>query len=293
MGQRAVERATTEPGGRQVTLADLTPAARARILRFIIESAVRGGNPPAAIAALYHDLGDDPAARAYLDRRFQRRELPADWREWADEVADLVERVRARGEDPAEALRQYRNGQSGGTSGSPDAARLSTPLPPERVHDLLSALRRLAGPDRRQRSIFDDPSEEEEEEEARRRPLPDGQPPTLRDLAADSREIISRYAVEECFERGLPPIELLEIYRRLRLAGDERAVAYLDRFYQEGQRPPDWQALVAEAGELVALAERQGLDAGVEFARLRRDSPGLTTREALALLRQRLIRRRR
>src|SRR5712671_1662962 len=53
----------------------------------------------------------------------------------------------------------------------------------------------------------------------------------VRNQAAQRR--IRRFAIEERLEHGLAPIELIDLYRGLELAGDLRAQQYLDRVYVE------------------------------------------------------------
>src|SRR5207237_1385160 len=75
--------------------------------------------------------------------------------------------------------------------------------------------------------------------------------PALLDLDIEAQQRIRRFAVEERLERGLPPVELLDLYRDLDLAGDLRAQQYLDRVYVEQAAPADWLDLQSEAGRLV------------------------------------------
>src|SRR5438128_1611228 len=114
--------------------------------------------------------------------------------------------------------------------------------------------------------------------------------PELFDLEADAQQRIRRFAIEERLERGLPPVELLDLYRGFEIAGDERAQQYLDRVYVEREPPGDWLDLQSEAGRLVDLAEARGRDAGRLFADLLRTSPAIEPMTAVRLLMERLIR---
>src|SRR5712692_9794387 len=145
----------------------------------------------------------------------------------------------------------------------------------------------------RQRSIFDDPEdldalEDEEALDAFHDRLADREPDLI-DLDAEAQQRIRRFAIEERLERGLPPVELLDLYRHLDLAGDLRAQQYLDRVYVEQAPPPDWRDLQSEAGRLVDMAEARGRDAGRLFADLLRASPSLDSMAALQILLERLI----
>src|SRR5438477_351692 len=90
--------------------------------------------------------------------------------------------------------------------------------------------------------------------------------PELLDLAAEAQVRIRRFAIEERLERGLPPVELLDLYRGFEIAGDDRARQYLDRVYVERVAPADWLDIQSEAGRLVDMAEARGRDAGRLFA---------------------------
>ena len=164
--------------------------------------------------------------------------------------------------------------------------------------DVLEQLARLAGvpnsSQQRQRSIFDDPEdldalEDEDSVDGLSSRLVD-RAPDLLDLAADAQQRIRRFAIEERLERGLPPVELLDLYRVFEIAGDERAQQYLDRVYVEREPPGDWLDLQSEAGRLVDMAEARGRDAGRLFADLLRTSPALEPLIAVRLLAERLLR---
>jgi hypothetical protein len=148
----------------------------------------------------------------------------------------------------------------------------------------------VAGPER---SIFDDPEdldalEDEDFEADLLVPMRD-QLPDLVDLTAEAQQRIRRFAIEERLERGLPPAELLELYRGLELDRDDRAQQYLDRIYVERQPPADWLDLQAEASRVIDVAERRGRDAGQLYADLLRASPGIEPIVALRLLLERLL----
>ena len=114
--------------------------------------------------------------------------------------------------------------------------------------------------------------------------------PDLLDLALDAQTRIRRFAIEERLEHGLPPVELIDLYRGLELGGDQRAQQYLDRVYVDREPPPDWLDIQAEAGRLVEMAEARGRDAGRLFADLLRTSPALEPMTAVRLLMERLVR---
>src|SRR5207302_9579097 len=128
----------------QPTLEDLTPEASGRIVRYIVTSALEHGVAPTAVVALYADLTGDDLAVRYADRRFMLREIPEDWREVENRVADLEESARERGLDLAAAWRRASGVAMHG-------------------QDALEQLARLAGvrnpAAQRQRSIFDDPED--------------------------------------------------------------------------------------------------------------------------------------
>jgi hypothetical protein len=145
----------------------------------------------------------------------------------------------------------------------------------------------------RQRSIFDDPDDldaldEEDALDAFHDRLADREPDLI-DLDSEAQQRIRRFAIEERLERGLPPVELLDLYRHLDLAGDRRAQQYLDRVYVEQAPPPDWVELQSEAGRLIDMAEARGRDAGRLFADLLRTSPSLEPLAALHVLFERLL----
>jgi hypothetical protein len=262
----------------QPTLDDLSPEASGRIVRYIVTSALEHGVAPTAVVALYADLTGDELAVRYADRRFMLREVPPDWREIENHVAEIEESARERGVDLAAAWRRASSVAMHG-------------------QDVLEQLARLAGMPNvhrhRQRSIFDDPEdldelEDEHEAESFHERLTD-RDPDLSDLTPEAQSRIRRFAIEERLEHGLPPVELLDLYRAFDVLGDLRAQQYLDRVYVERVLPSDWLDLQSEAGRLVDMAEARGRDAGRLFADLLRTSPGLEPVAALRLLQERLV----
>jgi hypothetical protein len=228
--------------------------------------------------ALYADLAGDPQAVRYADRRFILREIPPDWREVENRVLDMEYTAHERGLDLAAAWRRATGVAMQG-------------------HDALEQLARLAGlpssAGRAQRSIFDDPDDldeldEIETETSHYARLTDREPDLL-DLTSDAQARIRRFAIEERLERGLPPVELLELYRGFEMEGDLRAQQYLDRVYVEREAPPDWLDLQAEAGRVIDAAESRGRDAGRLYADLLRASPGMEPVTALHLVLERLL----
>jgi hypothetical protein len=267
-----------EPVVPQPSLEDLRPESSGRIVRYIVTSALEHGVAPTAVVALYADLAGDELAVRYADRRFMLREVPADWRDIENRVVDLELGARERGLDLAAAWRRASGVAMHG-------------------QDALEQLTRLAGvrstSAQRQRSIFDDPEdldelEDDEALDAFHERLVDREPDLI-DLDAEAQQRIRRFAIEERLERGLPPVELLDLYRYLDRAGDMRAQQYLDRIYVEQLPPPDWVDLQSEAGRLVEMAAARGRDAGRLFADLLRTSPSLDSMAALQILLERLI----
>ena len=267
-----------EPIVPQPSLDDLSPESSGRIVRYIVTSSLEHGVAPTAVVALYADLAGDELAVRYADRRFMLREVPADWREVENRVADLELSARERGLDLAAAWRRATGVAMHG-------------------QDALEQLTRLAGvrnpAAQRQRSIFDDPDdldavEDEDALDAFHDRLADREPDLI-DLDSEAQQRIRRFAIEERLERGLPPVELLDLYRHLDRAGDLRAQQYLDRIYVELAPPPDWIDLQSEAGRLVDMAEARGRDAGRLFADLLRSSPSLDSVAALQILLERLV----
>ncbi|MGI9149062.1 MAG: hypothetical protein ACR2IK_21365 [Chloroflexota bacterium] len=262
-------------------LDELTPEANGLIVRYIVTVTLERGVAPTAVVALYADLAGDELAVRYADRRFMLREVPPDWREVENRVADLEESARVRGLDLAAAWRRATGVAMHG-------------------QDALEQLARLAGvrnpAAERQRSIFDDPEDldsledEKGSQDALHERLTDAEP-DLFDLGDEAQRRIRRFAIEERLEHGLAPVELIELYRVFELAGDLRAQQYLDRVYVDRVLPADWIDVQSEAGRMVDLAEARGRDAGRMFADLLRTSPGLEPLSALRLLLERLLQR--
>jgi len=260
-------------------LEDLSPEASGRIMRYIVTNTLEHGVAPNAVVALYADLAGDEMAVRYADRRFMLREVPADWREVENRVVDLEDTARERGLDLAAAWRRATGVAMHGQDALEQLARLA-------------GVRNSAG--RTQRSIFDDPEdldalEDEDGIDAFHAPMSD-RLPDLFDLAVEAQQRIRRFAIEERLEHGLPPVELLDLYRGFEIADDQRAQQYLDRVYVEREPPADWLDLQSEAGRLVDLAEARGRDAGRLFADLLRTSPAIEPMTAVRLLMERLIR---
>jgi len=262
----------------QPSLTDLSAEAYGRIVRYIVTNTLEHGVAPNAVVSLYADLAGEVNAVRYADRRFMLREVPADWREVENRVVDLEESARDRGLDLAAAWRRATGVAVAG-------------------QDVLEQLARLAGVSRRRadqpRSIFDDPDdldelEAEEAPQALSERLLDHEP-DLFDLAVEAQARIRRFAIEERLEHGLPPVELLDLYRGFEISGDQRSQQYLDRIYVEREPPADWVEIQTEAGRLVDMAEARGRDAGRLFADLLRTSPALEPMTALRILLERLF----
>ena len=261
------------------TLADLSPEASGRIVRYIVTSTLEHGVAPNAVVGLYADLSGEEAAVRYADRRFMLREVPNDWRDVENRVIDLETSARDRGLDLAAAWRR--------------ATSVAVP-----GQDALEQLARLAGvrsgaSSSKPRSIFDDPEDLDELEDPSSATLYErlaDRLPDLFDLADEAQTRIRRFAIEERLEHGLPPVELLDLYRGFEVGGDERAQQYLDRVYVSREPPADWLDIQSEAGQLIDLAEARGRDAGRLFADLLRTSPALEPMAALHLLMERLVR---
>jgi hypothetical protein len=264
----------------QPNLDDLSPEASGRIVRYIVTSTLEHGVAPTAVVALYADLAGDELAVRYADRRFMLREVPPDWRDIENRVVDLEEAARERGLDLAAAWRRATSVAMHGQDALEQLARLAG-----------APARAVSG--QRERSIFDDPDDLDELEadilpESLYERLTDREPELL-DLADEAQQRIRRFAIEERLEHGLPPVELIDLYRGFDIAGDRRAQQYLDRVYVERQPPADWIEIQSEAGRLVDMAEARGRDAGRLFADLLRTSPALEPMAAMRLLMERLI----
>jgi len=266
------------PVGPPPRLEDLSAEAVGRIMRFIVSSTLERGLAPTAVAALYADLVGDELAVRYADRRFMLREMPPDWSEIEGRVLDMEQTARDRGLELAPAWRRAVGVAMQG-------------------QDPLEQLARLAGirsAQRAQRSIFDDPEDLDELEDdadfdaALREALVD-RSPDLIDLSLEAQQRLRRFAIEERLERGLPAVELLELYRLFELGEDERARQYLDLIYVEHEPPGDWIELQSEAGRVIDVAEARGRDAGRMYADMMRSSPGIDPMYALRLLFERLL----
>lgn len=257
-------------------LDDLAPRSRRLVRRFIVDATLAGGASAALVAALYADLADDPLALRYIDARFVHGWVPPGWRQVEDQVAEMEEAARQRAIDLAVAWRW--------------AAATA-----DDEEDPLDALARLAGAwaaRKAPRSIFDDPEDLDDHDLVGEADFvsafPPDRPLRLHDLHPDAQERLRLFAVEERLERGLPPVELMELYRHFETVGDARARQYLDRIYVEREPPDDWRALQRQADEALALAELRGRDAGRLFAELRRQYVGLDALSLLRLLSERL-----
>src|SRR5438105_14006399 len=79
------------------SLADLSPEASGRIVRYIVTNTLEHGVAPSAVVALYADLGGGELAGRYADRRFILRGMPFDRREMENRVVDLDRSARERG----------------------------------------------------------------------------------------------------------------------------------------------------------------------------------------------------
>ena len=265
--------------GPQPELAGLRPEAASRIVHFIVTSTLQRGLAPTAVVALYADLAGDEQAVRYADQRFILKQMPADWRDIENRTLELEDSARLRGLDLAAAWRR--------------ATAVAM-----RGEDALEQLARLAGvPGSRskpQRSIFDDPEDLDELEddadyEVDLRARLEDHAPDLVDLTDSAQRRIRRFAIEERLEHGLPPVELLDLYRNLEQEDDQRGQQYLDRVYVDHAPPGDWLDLQDEAGRVVDVAEGRGRDAGHMYADLLRSSPGMEPLTALRLLLERLL----
>jgi hypothetical protein len=261
-------------------LVNLRPEAAGRIVHFIVTSTLQRGLAPTAVVALYADLAGDEQAVRYADQRFILRQMPPDWRDIENRTLELEDSARLRGLDLAAAWRR--------------ATGVAM-----RGEDALEQLARLAGVpaaqrEKPQRSIFDDPDDldeldDEADYELDLRGRLEAYPPDLIDLTDASQRRIRRFAIEERLERGLPPVELLDLYRDLEQEDDQRAQQYLDRVFVEHAPPGDWLDLQDEAGRVVDAAEVRGRDAGHMYADLLRSSPGMEPLTALRLVLERLL----
>ena len=262
-------------GSHVPALDELSSEARRRLIGFIVTSTLGGGVAPTAVIALYADLAGEEQAIRYADYRFTLRQVPPDWRTVEDRVLDLEEAARGRGVDLARVWQRS----------------MSVAVDAE---DPIEHLARLAGlpaaASVAQRSIFDDPEDLDELETADESLYAEmvGRLPDLVDLDLEAQTRIRRFAIEERLEHGLPPIELIDLYRSFEVAGDDRARQYLDRVYVEHALPPDWVDLQADAQRVMSLAESRGRDAGRVFTDLLTASPGIDPLVALQMVAERL-----
>jgi hypothetical protein len=243
------------------------------VTHFIVTTTLTAGAPPVEVAALYADLAGDEHAVRYADERFMHRQVPPGWRDVEDRVIVLEEAARTRGVDLA-----------GTWQGATDATLETT--------DPLGYLARLAGVPadverRTQRSIFDDPDDldsleerELDEQDEGRQPLADREP-NLMDLETEAQSQIRRFAIEERLEGGLPPYELLELYRHLEVAEDERARQYLDRVFVQREPPADWLDLQARARQVLEEGAARGKDAARIYASVMGSYSGIDPLAAL------------
>ncbi len=258
------------------TLEGLSPEARGRIVHFVVTTTLERGAAPTAVIALYADLSGDPSATRYVDQRYMLKQVPPDWRDVEDRVLEMEAAAQTRGSSLAAAWRR-----------AGDVAM--------RGDDPLEQLARLAGVPRHrsggQRSIFDDPEDlsemEAEDDLLAAEPLAD-RLPDLVDLSSDAQAKIRRFAIEERLEHGLPPAELLELYRGFEIAQDERARQYLDRVFVDHEPPDDWLELQEEAQRVIGFAESRGRDAGRTFADVLRSYSGIDALSALHAVVERL-----
>src|SRR5579871_1062460 len=141
---------TSTPIEPQPTLEDLSPDAAGLIVRYIVTSTLERGVAPTAVVALYADLAGEEAAVRYADRRFMLREIPPDWREIENRVADLEASALDRGLDLAGAWRRATGVAMPGQD------------PLEQLARLAGVSRTGSGSSRSERSIFDDPEDLDE-----------------------------------------------------------------------------------------------------------------------------------
>ena len=234
-------------------LRDLSAAAAARIRRFLADGTIRGGSTPADVGDLYlaHEGRADLLATEYLDRRFVHGEMPADWRSLQDSLTE---------------------------------AHFASP-PYITSEALLARAEQAGAADRRPRSIFDDPDDlDEYDEDDDRSTRLDERDPTLGDLTDDGRRSIERMVIADVLCYGIAPYRMMELRERLRAAGDERSLQYLDLPFELGDRPPDWDRLRDEALMMRAHFERRGIDPSDAFSRADGMHPDLAARELLTVL---------
>ena len=256
------ERADGEPREYGVArLGDLTAAAAARIRRFMADGVIKGGSTPAEVADLYlaQEVVTDVVATEYLDRRFVHGEMPSDWRSLQDALAE---------------------------------AHFGSP-PNISAEKLLALVERLGPSERKPRSIFDDPEDLDEYEDGDddRAIRLEERDPTLSDLSDEGRLLIERMVIADILCYGIAPYRVMELRDRLRAAGDERSLQYLDLPFELGDRPPDWDRLRDEALMLRAHYERRGVDPAEAYGRADGLHSELSARDLMALLEDQADRR--
>ncbi len=116
---------TPTPVEPQPTLEELSPEAAGLIVRYIVTSTLEHGVAPTAVVALYADLAGEEAAVRYADRRFMLREIPPDWRDVENRVADLEASAFDRGLDLAAAWRRATSVAMHGQDALEQLARLA------------------------------------------------------------------------------------------------------------------------------------------------------------------------
>ena len=114
-------------------------------MRYIVTSTLEHGVAPTAVIALYADLAGDALAVRYADRRFMLREVPPDWRDVENRVADLEVTARERGLDLAAAWRRATGVAMAGQDALEQLARLAGVPQPVRPAPAVD-LRRSRGP---------------------------------------------------------------------------------------------------------------------------------------------------
>ena len=247
------------PEAPRVGLADLSPAAADRIRRFLAESTIRGGASPGDVADLYtsQEVMDDDFATAYLDRRFVHGEVADDWRELQDQLS----------------MAHF----DGPPASSPDA--------------LLARIKNLEQRTHSQRSIFDDPDDDEFYEDDNLDLRLEDRDPHLSDLTESSRAAIERYIMSEIMCYGIAPYRVMQLREDLRVAGDERALQYLDLPFELGDRPADWDSLRDRALMARARLESLGVDPAGAYRQADGTHPDMPAAELLIWLEDQAARR--
>ncbi|MDP8924222.1 MAG: hypothetical protein M3O34_15270 [Chloroflexota bacterium] len=241
-------------------LGDLSVAAAARIRLFLAEGIIKGGSTPAEVADLYlaQEIVLDALATEYLDRRFVHGEVPGDWRALQDALVE---------------------------------AHFGSP-PTITAEKLLALVERSGRSERKPRSIFDDPEDlDEYEDDDDRATRLEERDPTLGDLTDDGRQSIERMVIADVLCYGIAPYRLMELRERLRAAGDERSLQYLDLPFELGGRPPDWDRLRDEALMLRAHIERRGVDPAEAYARADGLHPDASAHDLMTLIEDQADRR--